>query len=265
MTNTEQQAISGERSAVLRYSAFDADGEEGNPAGVVLDAQGMDDTRMQQIAAEVGFAEAAFLTGAGRLLDGPAVEACGLEHVGGIEDVRRDGFVGVDVRCGGGVGIQAERFASQVGEDAVGRYVSCQILVEGGLLRSDGDGLARPAAPGGCDGSPLGIRLGDREEGGGGDAEVAEQFGGQPEVLARVRGQSFQSDGFLGNALAQENVGDGVGLSGEVAAVRNGAGTAGDHDQRGHSLPVQFCGAVGDADVVAAEHEQALGRLSGNA
>ena len=52
MTNTEQQAIGGERSAVLRYSAFDLDGEGGNPAGVVLDARGMDEARMQQIAAE---------------------------------------------------------------------------------------------------------------------------------------------------------------------------------------------------------------------
>jgi PhzF family phenazine biosynthesis protein len=62
MTNTEQQASGGERSAVLRYSAFDTDGEGGNPAGIVLDAQGMDDARMQQIAAEVGFSETAFLT-----------------------------------------------------------------------------------------------------------------------------------------------------------------------------------------------------------
>jgi hypothetical protein len=41
-----------------------------------------------------------------------------------------------------------------------------------------------------------------------------------------------------------ENVCNGIGLSGEVAAVRNGAGTAGDHDERGHSLPVQFRGAL---------------------
>ena len=67
MTNTAQQAIGGERSAVLRYSAFDVDGEGGNPAGVVLDARGMDDTRMQQIAAEVGFSETAFLTSDERL------------------------------------------------------------------------------------------------------------------------------------------------------------------------------------------------------
>lgn len=62
MTNTAQAARGGERSVVLRYTAFDVDGEGGNPAGVVLDARGMDDTRMQEIAAEVGFSETAFLT-----------------------------------------------------------------------------------------------------------------------------------------------------------------------------------------------------------
>ena len=48
-------------TAVLRYTAFDVDREGGNPAGVVLDARGMDDTRMQQIAAELGYSETAFL------------------------------------------------------------------------------------------------------------------------------------------------------------------------------------------------------------
>ena len=62
MTDTAQQARGAGPSAVLRYTAFDVDGEGGNPAGVVLDARGMDDTRMQQIAAEVGFSETAFLT-----------------------------------------------------------------------------------------------------------------------------------------------------------------------------------------------------------
>ncbi len=48
--------------AVLRYTAFDVDGEGGNPAGVVLDARGLDAARMQEIAAEVGFSETAFLS-----------------------------------------------------------------------------------------------------------------------------------------------------------------------------------------------------------
>jgi PhzF family phenazine biosynthesis protein len=46
---------------VLRLTAF-ADGPGGgNPAGVVLDASTLDDVRMQQIAAEVGYAETAFV------------------------------------------------------------------------------------------------------------------------------------------------------------------------------------------------------------
>lgn len=50
---------------VLRYAAFiDADRPGGgNPAGVVLDAAGMTDADMQRIAAEVGYAETAFVTG----------------------------------------------------------------------------------------------------------------------------------------------------------------------------------------------------------
>lgn len=48
-------------SEVLRYAAFSADPRGGNPAGVVLDARGLDDAAMQAIAAEVGFSETAFL------------------------------------------------------------------------------------------------------------------------------------------------------------------------------------------------------------
>ncbi|MFG3256187.1 PhzF family phenazine biosynthesis protein [Streptomyces sp. NPDC048172] len=46
---------------VLRYTAFSATPEGGNPAGVVLDAQGLDDARQLAIAAEVGYSETAFL------------------------------------------------------------------------------------------------------------------------------------------------------------------------------------------------------------
>ncbi|MEU4745774.1 PhzF family phenazine biosynthesis isomerase [Actinosynnema sp. NPDC023658] len=49
------------RSAVLRYSAFTTDPAGGNPAGVVLDATGLDDARMLAIAAEVGYSETAFV------------------------------------------------------------------------------------------------------------------------------------------------------------------------------------------------------------
>lgn len=47
---------------VLRYAAFTRDPAGGNPAGVVLDATGVDDAAMQQIAADVGYSETAFLT-----------------------------------------------------------------------------------------------------------------------------------------------------------------------------------------------------------
>lgn len=46
---------------ILRYAAFSADPRGGNPAGVVLDARGLDDAAMQSIAADVGFSETAFL------------------------------------------------------------------------------------------------------------------------------------------------------------------------------------------------------------
>ncbi|BDI22870.1 PhzF family phenazine biosynthesis protein [Herbiconiux sp. L3-i23] len=48
---------------VLRYAAFAAEPGGGNPAGIVLDASSMTDADMQATAAEVGFAETAFVTG----------------------------------------------------------------------------------------------------------------------------------------------------------------------------------------------------------
>ncbi|GAA2793762.1 PhzF family phenazine biosynthesis isomerase [Kribbella solani] len=50
-------------TTVLRYAAFTGDPGGGNPAGVVLDAGGLDGREMQAIAAEVGYSETAFLTG----------------------------------------------------------------------------------------------------------------------------------------------------------------------------------------------------------
>jgi PhzF family phenazine biosynthesis protein len=52
---------------VLRYAAFTTDPSTGNPAGVVLDAEGLPDARMRRIAADVGYSETAFIVGrAGR-------------------------------------------------------------------------------------------------------------------------------------------------------------------------------------------------------
>ncbi|MDX3690248.1 PhzF family phenazine biosynthesis isomerase [Streptomyces europaeiscabiei] len=49
---------------ILRYSSFTHDPAGGNPAGVVLDASGLDDVTMLAIAAEVGYSETAFVTAA---------------------------------------------------------------------------------------------------------------------------------------------------------------------------------------------------------
>lgn len=51
-----------DRTTVLRYAAFTDDPAGGNPAGVVLDAAGMDDAGMLAVAAEVGYSETAFVT-----------------------------------------------------------------------------------------------------------------------------------------------------------------------------------------------------------
>ncbi|MFS0911634.1 PhzF family phenazine biosynthesis protein [Microbacterium sp. 179-I 3D2 NHS] len=56
-------------SDVLRYSAFAAAPDGGNPAGVVLDASALSDERMLQIAAEVGYSETAFVVA--RAADSP--------------------------------------------------------------------------------------------------------------------------------------------------------------------------------------------------
>lgn len=46
---------------ILRYVAFSGDPSGGNPAGVVLDATGVDDKAMLATAADVGYSESAFV------------------------------------------------------------------------------------------------------------------------------------------------------------------------------------------------------------
>jgi len=50
---------------ILRYTAFSDTPAGGNPAGIVLDATGLDESAMQAIAADVGYSETAFLTPVG--------------------------------------------------------------------------------------------------------------------------------------------------------------------------------------------------------
>lgn len=58
MTSTEEPT----GTHVLRYTAFSDTPDGGNPAGVVLDAAGLDDAAQLAVAAEVGYSETAFLT-----------------------------------------------------------------------------------------------------------------------------------------------------------------------------------------------------------
>ena len=50
---------------VLRYAAFTDHGEGGNPAGVVLDADGLTPTQMLDIARTIGYSETAFVSSGG--------------------------------------------------------------------------------------------------------------------------------------------------------------------------------------------------------
>ncbi|MGN8552642.1 UNVERIFIED_CONTAM: PhzF family phenazine biosynthesis protein [Microbacterium sp. SLM126] len=54
------------RPAIQRWAAFSDDPAGGNPAGVVLGADALTDAEMQRIAADVGYAETAFVFGGGR-------------------------------------------------------------------------------------------------------------------------------------------------------------------------------------------------------
>ena len=61
---------------ILRYAAFTSDPAGGNPAGLVLDARGLDDAAMLRIAGEVGYAETAL-----RYFDGYYIALDGLAEV----------------------------------------------------------------------------------------------------------------------------------------------------------------------------------------
>lgn len=50
-----------DETTVLRYTAFSDSPTGGNPAGVVLDAEGLDDQAMLSVAADIGYSETAFL------------------------------------------------------------------------------------------------------------------------------------------------------------------------------------------------------------
>ncbi|CAM5423946.1 oxidoreductase [Streptomyces avidinii] len=65
---------------VLRYTAFSEDPAGGNPAGVVLDATGLDGAAMLEIAAGLGYSETAFLSAPPEGLGGAAGRAFAVRY-----------------------------------------------------------------------------------------------------------------------------------------------------------------------------------------
>ena len=99
---------------VLRYAAFADDPAGGNPAGVVLDARTLDDAAMQRIAAEVDFAETAFVTS-------EAAGARTLRFFSPIAEVPFCGHatVATAIAIAEREGVGTLRFATPVGEIAI--------------------------------------------------------------------------------------------------------------------------------------------------
>jgi PhzF family phenazine biosynthesis protein len=57
---------------VLHFDVFTTEPGKGNPAGIVLAADGMSDSAMQALAARTGFPDTAFVSSAGfRAMDPP--------------------------------------------------------------------------------------------------------------------------------------------------------------------------------------------------
>ncbi|WP_328540947.1 PhzF family phenazine biosynthesis isomerase [Streptomyces sp. NBC_00344] len=75
------------RPEILRYTAFTTDPAGGNPAGVVLDAAGLDDPAQLAIAAELGYSETAFLSAPPAGLGGAAGRAFTVRYFSPLAEV----------------------------------------------------------------------------------------------------------------------------------------------------------------------------------
>ncbi|WP_432025756.1 PhzF family phenazine biosynthesis isomerase [Streptomyces sp. 1222.5] len=117
---------------VLRYTAFSSDPEGGNPAGVVLDAAGLDDDDMLAIAADLGYSESAFLTVPPEGVEGRTERAYGIRYFSPKAEVSFCGHatiataIALAERSGPGELV----FATRAGT------VPVQVVAEGGTLRA---------------------------------------------------------------------------------------------------------------------------------
>ncbi|MER5933234.1 PhzF family phenazine biosynthesis isomerase [Streptomyces sp. NPDC002054] len=117
---------------VLSYTAFSADPDGGNPAGVVLDASGLDEAAMLGIAAELGYSETAFLTAPPEGLGGEAGRAFAVRYFSPKAEVPFCGHatVATAVALGERIGPGELLFSTQAGP------VPVSVVAEGDGLRA---------------------------------------------------------------------------------------------------------------------------------
>lgn len=198
---------------VLRLTAFAAAPGGGNPAGVVLDARGLDDERMQRIAAEVGYSETAFATEPE--VDGDA-RRIGVRYFSPTAEVPFCGHVTIAlaVALAERRGTGAFRFATPVGEVVIrtspgdpapmASFTSVEPVV-----RELDRGLADEL---------LGVIGVTREDL---DARwpLREAFAGNPHPIVAIRERAV-FDGFVFDAAAVRELMDRAGWTGTVTVVR---------------------------------------------
>ncbi|MFF8841598.1 PhzF family phenazine biosynthesis isomerase [Streptomyces sp. NPDC015127] len=117
---------------VLRYTAFSDDPVGGNPAGVVLDASGLDDDAMLAIAAELGYSESAFLFAPPEGLGGEAGRAYTIRYFSPKAEVPFCGHatVATAIALGERIGTGDLVFATRAG------IVPVKVSEEGGTVRA---------------------------------------------------------------------------------------------------------------------------------
>lgn len=125
-TNAPQQP------EVLRYTAFSSTADGGNPAGVVLDAGGLDDNDMLAIAADLGYSESAFLTPPPEGLAGQAGRAYTIRYFSPKAEVPFCGHatVATAIALAERIGSGELVFATRAGT------VPVEVTEEGGTIRA---------------------------------------------------------------------------------------------------------------------------------
>ncbi|MGV9567922.1 PhzF family phenazine biosynthesis protein [Streptomyces sp. NPDC003480] len=120
------------RPEVLRYTAFSSAPDGGNPAGVVLDATGLDDSDMLAIAADLGYSESAFLTAPPGDLGGQEGRAYSIRYFSPKAEVPFCGHatVATAVALAERIGPGELVFATRAGA------VPVEVAVEGGTVRA---------------------------------------------------------------------------------------------------------------------------------